>query len=245
MVALDDPRWAELEGAYGSAAAIPELLRALEASPDPERWSELYSWLCHQDTNYTATYAAVPHIVEMAVRRPPTERTDFVVFIGHVAACERTCPVPDELAAAYERALAVVEPHVRVAIAARPADETIWYLLSAAAAVRGLGLVATALEDFVAGVANAACPSCDADVEIAWQDAEPPAAPIEPLDPEPSDWTEDDATARLLALAELADRPDVAEVLQAWEGTVACPECDERFRVRPAHLAYYRSWVAE
>lgn len=72
MLSLDDPRWNELRDAYGHATGIPELLRALSASPGAtssykdEPWFSLWSSLCHQGDVYTASYAAVPHIVQMA-----------------------------------------------------------------------------------------------------------------------------------------------------------------------------------
>ena len=73
MLALDDPRWGELEHAYGSAADVPGLLRELAASPAPtgsysgEPWFSLWSRLCHQDEVYAASYATVPHVVEIAL----------------------------------------------------------------------------------------------------------------------------------------------------------------------------------
>lgn len=72
MLPLDDPRWNDLQHAYGRAADVPELLRALKTSTDPktsypdEPWHSLWSSLCHQGDAYTASYAAVPHIVEIA-----------------------------------------------------------------------------------------------------------------------------------------------------------------------------------
>ncbi len=71
MLALDDARWGNLQHAYGDAGDIPVMLRALAASPEPpvdpeaEPWFSLWSSLCHQGDAYTASYAAVPHIVEI------------------------------------------------------------------------------------------------------------------------------------------------------------------------------------
>jgi hypothetical protein len=70
---LNDAHWATLHQAYGSAKTIPPLLRALESNPFIRHesaggnvWFELWSALCHQGTIYTASYAAVPHIVRIA-----------------------------------------------------------------------------------------------------------------------------------------------------------------------------------
>jgi hypothetical protein len=72
MLALDDPEWSHLSHAYGSAADIPNLLVQLTSSTAPkagyksEPWFSLWSSLCHQGDVYSASYAAVPHIVDIA-----------------------------------------------------------------------------------------------------------------------------------------------------------------------------------
>ena len=72
MLSFDNPRWRELRHAYGDAADVPDLLRALASSTGPkaghddEPWFSLWSRLCHQDDIYTASYAAISHIVHIA-----------------------------------------------------------------------------------------------------------------------------------------------------------------------------------
>jgi len=84
MLSLDDPRWSELGHAYGSAGDVPELLRTLASATDPiadykdEPWYSLWSSLCHQGDVYTASYAAVPHIVQIAAQT--TKPLDFSFF---------------------------------------------------------------------------------------------------------------------------------------------------------------------
>ena len=71
MLSLDDPRWADLSHAYGPAADIPQMLRHLAVSTGPksdymaEPWFSLWSSLCHQGDVFDASYAAVPHLVEI------------------------------------------------------------------------------------------------------------------------------------------------------------------------------------
>ena len=73
MLALDDPRWTELTHCYGSASDIPALLGQLAKSPGPkdsyedEPWFSLWSSLCHQGDVFTASYAAAPHLVRIAL----------------------------------------------------------------------------------------------------------------------------------------------------------------------------------
>ena len=72
MIPLDSPGWDQLRHCYGSASNIPDLLRQLAANPQPTKgddgpWESLWSALCHQGDIYTASYAAVPHIVQIAL----------------------------------------------------------------------------------------------------------------------------------------------------------------------------------
>lgn len=74
MLDLDDPRWGEIDHAYGNYPDTPSLLRMLEADPDGLRLDEsginpgheLDISLCHQGTPCSASYAAVPHIVRIS-----------------------------------------------------------------------------------------------------------------------------------------------------------------------------------
>lgn len=71
MLALDSPIWGDLRHAYGAAGNIPELLRTLALDPSQssdyreEPWFTLWSSLCHQGDVNTASYAAVPHLVDI------------------------------------------------------------------------------------------------------------------------------------------------------------------------------------
>ena len=73
--------WASLQHAYGTAEDVPDLLRAAEESGNEvgPAWDELWSRLCHQDTVYTASYAALPLLADIAERHEPT---------GYVAALD-------------------------------------------------------------------------------------------------------------------------------------------------------------
>ena len=76
MLALDSDRWSELKHAYGSAEDIPSLLQMVYDKPhvDPtmnEVWTDLWSALCHQGDIYSASTAAVPHLIEAALMSKP------------------------------------------------------------------------------------------------------------------------------------------------------------------------------
>jgi hypothetical protein len=73
MLSLEDDDWSRLEHAYGPASDIPDLIRQLEretaprAGYDTEPWYSLWSSLCHQGDAYTASYAAVSHIIRICL----------------------------------------------------------------------------------------------------------------------------------------------------------------------------------
>ena len=115
MLALDDPRWNDLEHAYGTAADVPNLLQALEASPGPtqdfeeEPWNSLWSCLCHQDDVYAASYAAVPHVIRIALATSEPIDFSFLLFPASVEIARKTGhgpELPPELADAYLTAIA-------------------------------------------------------------------------------------------------------------------------------------------
>ena len=67
--------WLNLEHAYGEAGDIPGLLDALKSYPDcddykSEPFFSLWSSLCHQGDVYSASYAAVPYIVDCIETNP-------------------------------------------------------------------------------------------------------------------------------------------------------------------------------
>ena len=105
MLPLDSPRWNELKQAYGTAEDIPVLIQTLAAEPGPDHWNELWGYLCHQGSVYSATYAAFPHLVEIARSRPAGGRLDLIHFLGFVAAHRDDTALLPEFREEYERAL--------------------------------------------------------------------------------------------------------------------------------------------
>jgi hypothetical protein len=113
MLSLSDPRWAELRHAYGAAADIPGLLAraATEHRPGHHRnsaWFELWSALCHQGDAYTASFAAVPHLIALASDALGRHSYEPLLLAGSIeqARLERRAPaVPEDLAEPYSAAI--------------------------------------------------------------------------------------------------------------------------------------------
>lgn len=113
MLALDDPRWATLSHAYGRADDIPALLVRGRDDVRPghkqgSSWFDLWSALCHQGDAYTASYAAVPHLVAYAPDHLRRKRYDPLLLAAciNLARLEGRGPVvPPELVSDYNQAI--------------------------------------------------------------------------------------------------------------------------------------------
>jgi len=117
MLSLDDPRWSELSHAYGPASDIPALLGQLAVSPGPkgdvsdEPWFALWSSLCHQHDVYSASYAALPHIVKIGLDAAgPIDSSFFLLpaSIEVARAAGRGPNIPRDLASAYTDGLSLL-----------------------------------------------------------------------------------------------------------------------------------------
>jgi hypothetical protein len=159
------PRWGELAQAYGSGEDIPQLLDYLARVSDDERtglWFGLWSTLVSEGRVYTASYAAVPHLVAFAEGRPLADRAQALHLAGTIVAAQQepgAPPVPDDVAAGYAGALARAAALVARSVAEPWDPDVAQVLASVLAIVKGhprFGRAALALEPVVA------CPVCGA-----------------------------------------------------------------------------------
>jgi hypothetical protein len=127
-LALDSPRWAELQHAYGAAEDIPALLRQLDSgvgdTAEEEPWFTLWSAaLAHQDDVYAASFAAVPHVIEAIATDPTGAGFTFFQFPAWIEICRirNGTPIPDDLSGPYFAALGRL-PRLVAEAAARPWD---------------------------------------------------------------------------------------------------------------------------
>ncbi|MBK7543013.1 MAG: HEAT repeat domain-containing protein [Candidatus Competibacteraceae bacterium] len=83
---LDGVDWASLEHAYGEAADVPDLLRALLSTDSEVREEavyELFGNIWHQGTVYPASAAAVPFLYELLTAPDVRDKSN----IAHLLAC--------------------------------------------------------------------------------------------------------------------------------------------------------------
>jgi hypothetical protein len=90
MLEVSDPLWNNLDDAHG-VDHVPGILSELAASWDDEAArSHLFNDLCHQETCYGATYAAIPHLLKIAEpEENRQQRREIAFFLGFVALCAR------------------------------------------------------------------------------------------------------------------------------------------------------------
>jgi hypothetical protein len=110
---MEPSSWAELTHAYGAADNVEGLLAAARVGAPPtssqdEPWFSLWSALAHQGDVYTASYRAVPELIDIAASR--TDRVAVeCLHLAAVIELDRQRPgapeIPLGLAAAYAAAL--------------------------------------------------------------------------------------------------------------------------------------------
>ena len=129
--------WNQLQDAYGTAAGIPELLKAVEAFPVEEDWQSkpwlsLWSALCHQGDVYSASIASVPMIVSALESDPEKATLSFYLLPVSIAIADYHKRVSVEQSIRQEldesiirlgeiarRALpAITDPHISKAVTA-------------------------------------------------------------------------------------------------------------------------------
>jgi hypothetical protein len=139
---LKSPTWNELRHAYGEASDIPAMLRELESFP-PNDSSEappyfmLWSSLCHQGDVYTASYAAVPHIIRALSQDPGRALIDYFMLPAYIEIARAKGsgpPIPENLAEAYFAALAEI-PSLAARASTNPWSELQCRTIAAAIAV--------------------------------------------------------------------------------------------------------------
>jgi hypothetical protein len=160
LLSLDSHRWSELRHAYGAAGDTPALLRELSSLPasdgDAEPWFSIWSSLAHQGDVYSASFAAVPHVVAALATAPSKADFSYFQFPAWVEVCRRQklVPIPVDLEPAYAAALARLPRLVAEAATEPWTPELLSCALAAIAAAKGSASVAEAVLELSPEVAD-------------------------------------------------------------------------------------------
>ncbi|MFI2200456.1 hypothetical protein ACH47Z_06665 [Streptomyces sp. NPDC020192] len=237
--------WSKLSDAHGTAEGVPALLERFEADPAGV-WSELIDRLCPQlDTAFSASFAALPRLAEIAAGREPAERHWVLFAAGPIVSSARRSA---EGAAARETYSSAIADLARLtgACLRLPLDREDYVgLLQTALAFEGVEVWDECLDNLAQGEYEVECPYCGVNLFIvlgddgffacsddyALRDVE--KTPLRPADP-----SELAGLARRLHDQALADgQPVVARRLSYLFGHTSCTDCGTGFPVADRVLA--------
>jgi hypothetical protein len=160
MLDLDSPEWSSLEHAYGAATDTPALLKQLDELPECADWQEepwftLWSSLAHQGDVYSASFAAVPHVIRAIKRSPERASAQYLTFPAWVEICraKKGLAVPEPLVESYKRALSEIPSVVAEAARSKWPNDKLRSALAAIAAANGDVVIAEAILELTPDVA--------------------------------------------------------------------------------------------
>ncbi|MFI0711525.1 hypothetical protein ACH4SK_12870 [Streptomyces inhibens] len=234
--------WSQLSHAYGSAEDIPALMDRIASEPNPELWNDLWSALCHQGSVYSASFAALPWLTDVAGSDDREQAVNALALAGAImAGAEQPHGAGDvraQHAAEVETLLAVVNQHLRTA-----SDRTEYIHLLGA--MLGFGGIVGWSEDLAWGLGNEeyeiSCPGCETNLFIVLGERGFFSTSVDYA------LSEDDIETRPLRPADLADldgigrrlhdiaitdgQHEVANALTYVFGGATCPDCETDFSV--------------
>ncbi len=247
MLDLNSNRWVGLSHAYGCASDIPGLLTRLD-SGDESSLDDLWGALCHQGSVYSASFAAVPNLVDQSFRTQDCSvRARLLTLIGSIAAStDNRCKhqIDPDIVEDYSAALPRAQEQALNTLQESLDEYDAVYLLQAAANLSGRMAIGRMLSGFVDEEFIAKCPSCTAALYI-WPNgtalcvaAEDPVfvpltprSAIEPLsNPESPFFGEFSWLTQVGGCA----LPTIRTHLPYLFGSTTCPLCNAKFAVMDA-----------
>ena len=246
--------WSRLKHAYGSAADLP--LRFDEIG-DPEladvAWEELWTSLYHQGSVYTASFAALPVLTDIAAGRRPGGRRSALGLAGRIVVAEQQLHELGYVQARYPAAINELHQLTQNVVTTRPFKgdvDDFLYSLEHLLAFEGVPIWRSNLHRKELPVV---CPSCALSLEIDLSNQGPgtrrrnPNArfrvvgrespivsavrPTDPVDLPP-------LASRLHGVAVRAEQAVAAEHLTHLFGSTSCPDCASDFSVPDQVVAF-------
>jgi hypothetical protein len=241
---LGSPRWSELQHAYGSGVNIPALLRKAAAGDD-DAVADLFGSILHQNSVYSASYAAVPHLVTGALGPIAVGiRADLLILVGGIHGWsdeEILGALAEDLRQWYVTAVGeAVEPAIALLPLVNDETQAI-HLLEALAAVGGRPAAGRIVAGFADKEFAPSCPGCGCDLYV-WPHegglsaaAEDPVsrpgtrrvAVREGLPPNSTVHGELEWVKAIAGTSSLLQ--PVAALLPLLYGIARCPACDREF----------------
>ncbi|MEZ5095037.1 MAG: hypothetical protein R2731_02265 [Nocardioides sp.] len=231
--------WRGLQDAYGSAELVGGLL---ERADTDERavWDELWSRLCHQGTFYTASYAALPRLAELATRRDPAGFVEPLFLATSIITSTDGPEAVADVRARYTETINVLHEVAERLVSLAGDDTDFVYRVQALLATEGTSPWASRLDSLADQELELACSNCGEQLLISlesspslvrqFDDAAVGTTSMVPADPSALTVSE----ARAYELAVTHGRPQVAEQMLEMFGVFECPNCRSRERAASA-----------
>lgn len=233
--------WASLRCAYGSAERVPELLRRAEEAGDDvgAAWDDLWSYICHQGTVYSASYAAVPSLTEMCLRQEPRGYMAPLQLVGSILASNDAPEGAELMRAQHAKEVGQLRVVAERCLELAKDDVEFIHALETLAAFEGRGVWSRTLSYLADGEVPLDCVNCAENLLVhveefpatvrCW-DASRQATTVEPA----ADL--EAIEERLIIFAVENKRPRVAAKLRYLFGGAVCPECGVAFPIGSASL---------
>lgn len=160
--------WSTLKHAHGNAADVPSLLARLSPDPQADAWDKLWSRLCHQGSVYSASFATLPVLADIAEQWSPGERSQLISLAACILAAKDIPGVcPDDLLSSVEAVARRFQRMCRETLTETglSANDFI-YVLQAARSLDGDRFWGEALDHLASGEFPGICPFCDANLYL-------------------------------------------------------------------------------
>jgi hypothetical protein len=250
MLDLSSTRWSQLRDAFGDGTRVPHLI-AMLAAGNPDAIADLYASIYHQGSVYSASFAAVPHLVDIARReRSPSFRAEILVLVGSIATA-RHDPVdipPEDVRTDCDVAVRAALPLVLPALKHSLEPTSAVYLLEVAAGLAGFTTLGRVLHGFIDEEFCITCPTCDlelyiwpteAALETAAEDpVRHPRTPRTPIVPGPPPGSPHGVAYQWLLTEGGAALPAIQQHLRYLFGSGTCPSCKAAFSLLDELAAY-------
>lgn len=235
--------WSRLRHAYGPATDVPDMIADLESGADSDAWDEVWGCLCHQETVYSASFAALPELLRITSDRPADLRLDFLSLAGAILVSHVVGGTRNEFMKGMEPVVESFKQLSEDSLANGQFSKTDFiYLLQAACAFQGDRFWGLLLNNLCSGEFPGVCPECKHEQYLvvgvhgvfAPSDVTPSKAVNSPTiltpasDPltSPGDWLRERANS--------VGQTAVAEWMTYLFGTAKCPRCGAQFKVPDA-----------
>jgi hypothetical protein len=247
--------WSTLSHAYGSASDVPAMLADLSPDPQASVWHEIWSRLCHQGTVYSASFAALPVLANVAEQWKPKDRCQLLTLAADILASEDVSRVRrEEFVRPIQSVIPQFQRFCQESLAATDVSKHDFiYLLQAARSFEGDRFWGQKLDYLASGEFPGECPHCGVGLYLVigdhgffttaeeWvQGLGTKSGKIEPR-PEihrtaiqPNSGVLPDVGQWLYERAETAQQMEVASWIRHVFGTSVCPSCDHAFKVQDA-----------